>query len=71
VQTLSDLRLLPILPYSDEADAIFRTFSAATIRRGPQDARIAAQAIAHGMTVVTRNLGDFTAIGAPCEDWSR
>lgn len=40
------------------------------IRIGSQDCRIAAQAMTHGLTVITRNLRDFEQIGAPCEDWS-
>ena len=70
IETMNDLRILPIFVYSDEAEAIFRTFPAATIRIGPQDCRIAAQAMAHNLTVVTRNVRDFVAIGAPCVDWS-
>ena len=69
VQTLNSFKLLPILAYSDEADAIYKTFPASVIRIGSQDCRIAAQAMAHGLTVITRNLSDFEAIGAPCEDW--
>jgi tRNA(fMet)-specific endonuclease VapC len=65
-----DLRLLPLFVYSDEAEQIFQALPASVKRIGPQDCRIAAQAIAHGMIVVTRNLRDFTAIGAPCDDWS-
>lgn len=33
--------------------------------RAERDALIAATALAHGMTVVTRNLADFAATGAP------
>jgi predicted nucleic acid-binding protein len=40
------------------------------LRIGAQDCRIAAQAMAHEMVVVTRNVRDFQAIGASCEDWS-
>ena len=69
VRTLENLLLLPVFSYSEEAEAICQTFAPATLRIGPQDCRIAAQAMAHGMTVVTRNLRDFQAIGAPCEDW--
>lgn len=70
VQALEDLRLLPLLTYSDEAEHIFHTLPAAAKRKGTQDCRIAAQALAHNLTVVTRNQSDFQAIGAPCEDWS-
>ena len=51
VQTLDDLRVFPILTYSEEADAVFKTFSPAQLRIGTQDCRIAAQAIAHNLTV--------------------
>ncbi len=71
VDTLVDLQLMPILTFSEEADKVFCSLPPAAIRKGAQDARIAAQATAHGLTVVTRNLRDFEAIGAPCEDWSR
>ncbi len=70
VQALEDLRVFPVLTYSEEADAIYKTFSPAQLRVGTQDCRIAAQAIAHNLTVVTRNVRDFEAIGAPCTDWS-
>lgn len=74
VQSLEDLRLspilLPILTFSEEAEAIFKTFSPAQLRIGTQDCRIAAQALAHHLTVITRNVRDFNAIGAPCADWS-
>jgi predicted nucleic acid-binding protein len=70
VKALEDIRSFPLLIYGEEAENLFRRFTPATLRIGPQDCRIAAQAIAHRMTVVTRNLRDFQAIGAPCEDWS-
>jgi tRNA(fMet)-specific endonuclease VapC len=70
IQALGEYHSLPILAYSEEADAIYKTFSPAQIRIGSQDCRIAAQALAHGLTVVTRNLRDFEQIGAPCVDWS-
>jgi predicted nucleic acid-binding protein len=70
VQALEDLRIFPIFLYSNEAEAIFQTFTSAQIRVGAQDCRIAAQAMAHKMVVITRNLSDFEAIGAHCEDWS-
>jgi predicted nucleic acid-binding protein len=69
-QVLGDLRTFPIFVYSPEAEAIFNTFPPSIIRIGAQDCRIAAQAMAEDMTVITRNLRDFEAIGAKCEDWS-
>ena len=69
-QALEDLQAFPLFVYSDEAEIIYQTFSPATLRIGPQDCRIAAQALAHDLTVITRNRRDFEAIGAPCTDWS-
>lgn len=70
VKALDELRLLPILTYSETGDVVFDILSTKAKRAGAQDCRIAAQAIAHGLTVVTRNVGDFAVIGAPFADWS-
>lgn len=43
-QALEELRLFPLFVYSNEAEAIYRTFSPATLRVGAQDCRLAAQA---------------------------
>ncbi len=43
------IHAFPLLVYSEEAEAIFRTFPPATLRIGPQDCRIAAQALAHNL----------------------
>ncbi len=69
-KTLDDLRVFPLFSYSDAAHSVYQTFSAKALRSGEKDSRIAAQAIAHGMVVVTRNVRDFAAIGASCDDWS-
>jgi predicted nucleic acid-binding protein len=69
-KALTDLQALPVLTYSDAAERVFAGMPASVKRVGSQDGRIAAQAMAHGMTVVTRNLRDLRAIGAPREDWS-
>ena len=64
------VQVFPLFIYSEESEAVLRTFSPAIIRIGAQDCRIAAQAMAHDMTVITRNTRDFSAIGAPYADWS-
>ena len=69
-ELLADIRPFPLLVYSPEAERVFQTFPPSVRRIGPQDCRVAAQAIAHDLIVVTRNLRDFQAIGAPCENWS-
>ena len=70
VLALTNTQLLPLFSYSADAEAVYRAFPPAIIRIGAQDCRIAAQAVAHGLTVVTRNVRDFEAIGAACVDWS-
>ena len=70
VETLADLRSLPILAFGEVAAQVYATLPAKAIRSGSQDSRIAAQALAHGMTVITRNISDFAAIGAAYADWS-
>ncbi|MBC8140856.1 MAG: PIN domain-containing protein [Armatimonadetes bacterium] len=69
-EAIESIGSLSPFAYSNAAHKVYQTFSAKTLRVGAQDCRIAAQAIAHGMTVITRNLRDFDAIGAPCADWS-
>lgn len=67
---LTELGSFSLMAYSPEAEAIYNTFPSSILRIGPQDCRIAAQAMAHGLVVVTRDLRHFEAIGADCEDWS-
>ena len=69
-QALEDLRIFPLFLYFPEAHALYQTCAPAILRIGAQDCRIAAQAMAHKLTVLTRNLRDFQAIGVSCEDWS-
>ena len=70
VVALEYTQVLPAFACSDAAEQVFRAFPPATVRIGPQDCRVAAQALAHGLTVVTRNVRDFAAIGARGVDWS-
>jgi len=69
-QALEDIGSFPVFAYSEQAEALYRNFPASVLRVGAQDCRIAAQALAHDLVVVTRNLRDFEVIGAPCADWS-
>ncbi len=70
IELIGDIRPFLLLTYSEAAERVYQTFPPSVRRIGPQDCRIAAQALAHDMIVVTRNLRDFEAIGAPCTDWS-
>jgi tRNA(fMet)-specific endonuclease VapC len=62
---------IPILPFNAESAAHLERLYAAGIRIGTMDRRIAAIALAHNATLLTRNLTDFEAITAlVCEDWT-
>ena len=67
---IPDLRF-PILDFDLPAIARFESLKSMKLNVGPMDLRIAAIALEHGFTVVTRNLRDFRRVpGLVCEDWS-
>lgn len=60
-----------ILDYTAQADALVSDLRKQGIRIGTQDLRIAAMAMVHGTTLVTRNTRDFAQVpGLMIEDWS-
>lgn len=60
-----------ILPFDDAANAVYNTLPAAVKRVGANDCRIAASALVHGYSVVTRNTRHFGQIpGVRFEDWT-
>ena len=66
VQSLAKFQLLP---YTDEADAIFKSFRSAKLRG--RDGRIAAHALSLGFVLVTENLRDFDEVaGLMVENWA-
>ncbi len=68
---LQDIPSFQILPFDDQADLIYKTMPAAVRRLGRADCQIAASAIAHDHTVVTRNTRDFGQIpNVKYEDWT-
>ncbi len=61
-----------ILPYTDEAEQLYQSWTAKQKRVGPNDCRIAASAILAGFTVVTCNGKDFSTIPELIwQDWSQ
>ncbi len=61
-----------MLPFSPQASEIYRNFPAVVKRIGKGDCKIAAIALEHDLTVITRNVSDFRAIPAvKFEDWTR
>lgn len=64
-------RALLVLPYDDAAIQLFEQLRRQKVRIGTQDLRIAAIALRHKGTVVTRNLRDFRQVPAlSVVDWS-
>lgn len=60
-----------ILDYTAQADALVSDLRKQGIRIGTQDLRIAAMAMVHSTTLVTRNTRDFAQVpGLMIEDWS-
>lgn len=69
VAVLSGIR---ILRYSEAAIAKFNDLLKAKLNVRANDLRIAAIALEHNATVVTRNTRDFTIVpGLTVEDWTR
>ena len=61
-----------ILPYTDEAEQLYQSWTAKQKRVGPNDCRIAASAILAGFTVITCNGKDFSPLpGVIWQDWSQ
>ncbi len=66
------LSAFSLLPYTDDAEALYRSWPARQKRVGPNDCRVAASAILAGFTVVTCNGKDFSGIPSVVwEDWSK
>jgi tRNA(fMet)-specific endonuclease VapC len=60
-----------ILSYSERAIARYAQLGAMRLNVGPNDLRIAAIALEHGATVVTRNERDFRRVpGLAVENWA-
>lgn len=72
IEAIEFYRVLPIFAYSHAAVSEFKRLRQQKIRIGTQDLRIAAIALSHRATVVTRNLRDFGQVpGLMMVDWSQ
>jgi tRNA(fMet)-specific endonuclease VapC len=68
---LADIRDRIVLDFDDRAAVEFRRLKAAKVRVSTMDLRIAAIALAHDATLVTRNLTHFRRVpGLRAEDWA-
>lgn len=64
-------RKVMILDFDVSAATIFRHLKEARLGVGPQDLKIAAIALVHGATLLSRNLKDFDKVpGLRVEDWT-
>lgn len=70
-QHLAIYRAIPVLGFDETAATHFQAFKLAKIKVGTMDLRIAAVALSHGATLVSRNLRDFQRVpGLKVEDWT-
>ncbi|MDI1313111.1 type II toxin-antitoxin system VapC family toxin [Prosthecobacter sp.] len=68
--SLAMLMELTVLPFDEQAAAVFRDLRKHLPQAGTQDLKIAAIGIAHDATVLTRNLVHFTKVpGLRVENW--
>lgn len=66
-----NLRLSRLLPYNDAADVLFRQWRQQKLRVSSHDLRIAAIAVAHDATLVTRNARHFGLVpGLKLDVWT-
>ena len=61
-KSIAYVNAFQILPYTDAAERLFQTWRTQKIRIGTHDLRIAAVAVAHGATLVSRNRTDFDLV---------
>jgi len=72
LEHLNAYKDLDIVPYTPAADAKFHALRKQKIRIGTRDLRIAAIALSHDATLLTRNLQDFDKVpGLRVEDWTK
>jgi len=71
-QVARTFAVLPILPFDHDAALIYEKLATQRLRVGTMDLRIVAIALSRGLTLLTRNVGDFGKIpGLRTDDWTR
>lgn len=71
LEILQSYTTTPVLPFDAAAAAVFFGLQAQKIRVATMDLRIAAIALSHGLTLLTRNVRDFGRVpGLIAEDWT-
>jgi tRNA(fMet)-specific endonuclease VapC len=70
-RVLQDFASAPVVPFDAPVVARFDLLRRQRLKVGTMDLRIAATALHHQLTIVTRNLKDFQRIpGLLIEDWT-
>ncbi|MDZ4658599.1 MAG: type II toxin-antitoxin system VapC family toxin [Bythopirellula sp.] len=68
---LENYRQIPILDFDNHAGDLYQQLRRSRIRVGSMDLKIAAVAMAHDATLLTRNERDFAQVsGLKIEDWT-
>ncbi|MEN6450214.1 MAG: type II toxin-antitoxin system VapC family toxin [Thermoguttaceae bacterium] len=62
IRTVNDCHRLLILPYTPDADSLYRTWREQRVRVSTHDLRIAAICRVHGASLASRNRRDFERI---------
>jgi tRNA(fMet)-specific endonuclease VapC len=71
LETVAFFNAVPVVPFDLACERKFQELRARKLQVGSQDLRIAATALVHDLTVVTRNRRDFARVpGLRLEDWS-
>jgi tRNA(fMet)-specific endonuclease VapC len=71
-RSLADANNFTVLPFDRESALLFDHLRRRGIRIGTMDLRVAAVALRHGLTVLTRNTVDFVKVpDLHVADWSR
>src|SRR4051794_16535705 len=71
METVRFFGSIQVVLFDARCEQQFQALRSQRVRVGTQDLRIAATALAHGLTLVTRNRRDFERVpGLPIENWS-
>jgi tRNA(fMet)-specific endonuclease VapC len=70
-QMVENYRRIPLIDFDSAAAVEFQRLKQSRLRIGTMDQKIAAIALAHGATLLTRNRTDFEKVpGLTVEDWT-
>lgn len=71
-ELLAQFKPAQVLSFDEPSARIYRDLRDQKIRIGKMDLRIGAIVVSHGMTLLTRNISDFSQIpNLRVEDWTK